>query len=92
MNKSDLSLKLQMNNNSFSRSDIDESIFCILDYISETLSAANRVEIRTFGSFSTRKRSKRISRNPKTGNCISVEEKYHPYFRAAKDLKASIKN
>jgi len=54
------------------------------------LSEGDRVELRGFGTFSTRLRSERISRNPKTGKSISVEKKNHPYFRAAKNLKKAI--
>ena len=35
-------------------------------------------------------REKRISRNPKTGTSVLVEEKSHPYFRASKNLKESL--
>jgi len=56
------------------------------------LSQGERIEIRGFGSFSVRKRDKRIGRNPKTGKHISVEKKYHPYFRASKDVKETLKN
>ena len=51
-----------------------------------------RIEIRGFGTFSTRKRETRIARNPKTGRAIKVNSKYHPYFRAAKSLKTSLKD
>jgi integration host factor subunit beta len=48
------------------------------------------VEIRNFGSFSARKRDKRLSRNPKSGTSVLVEPKNHPYFRASKNLKESL--
>ena len=74
----------------FSEEDLEKSTNTILNFISETLYKGNRVEIRNFGTFSTRKREKRISRNPKTGTSVLVEEKSHPYFRASKHLKESL--
>jgi len=90
MNKSNLLEKLKLKKNSFSEEDLESSINLILQFISSTLREANRVEIRNFGTFSARKREKRLSRNPKTGTSVLVESKNHPYFRASKNLKKSL--
>jgi integration host factor subunit beta len=90
MNKSDLLRKLKEKRDTFPEEDLESSINLILHFISRTLQEANRVEIRNFGTFSARKRAKRISRNPKTGTSVLVEPKYHPYFRASKNLKESL--
>ena len=90
MNKSDLLENLKSKNDSFSEEDVENSINLILKFISNTLGKANRVEIRNFGSFSARKRDKRLSRNPKSGTSVLVEPKNHPYFRASKNLKESL--
>ena len=90
MNKSDLLQSLKSKNDSFSEEDVESSINLILQFISSTLKEANRVEIRNFGSFSARRRVKRLSRNPKSGTSVLVEPKNHPYFRASKNLKESL--
>ena len=90
MNKSDLLRKLKEKRDTFPEEDLESSINLILYFISRTLQEANRVEIRNFGTFSARKRSKRLSRNPKTGKSVYVESKNHPYFRASKNLKESL--
>ena len=90
MNKSDLLEKLKLKRVSFSEEDLNNSIHLILQFIASTLGKANRVEIRNFGTFSARKREKRLSRNPKTGTSVLVESKNHPYFRASKNLKESL--
>ena len=90
MNKSDLLENLKSKNDSFSEEDVESSINLILQFISNTLTEANRVEIRNFGSFSVRRRVKRLSRNPKSGTSVLVEPKNHPYFRASKNLKESL--
>ena len=90
MNKSDLLRKLKEKRDTFPEEDLESSINLILHFICSTLEEANRVEIRNFGTFSKRKREKRLSRNPKTGTSVLVEPKYHPYFRASKNLKESL--
>jgi integration host factor subunit beta len=90
MNKSDLLRKLKEKRDTFPEEDLESSINLILYFISRTLQEANRVEIRNFGTFSVRKRAKRLSRNPKTGTSVYVESKNHPYFRASKNLKESL--
>tara|TARA_B100002019_G_scaffold77775_1_gene67129 strand:- start:2179 stop:2457 length:279 start_codon:yes stop_codon:yes gene_type:complete len=90
MNKSDLIKKLFKKKDSLTEDDLEKSTNTILNFLSDTLSKGDRVEIRNFGTFSTRKREKRISRNPKTGTSVLVPEKSHPYFRASKNLKQSL--
>ena len=90
MNKSDLLRKLKEKRDTFPEEDLESSINSILYFISRTLQEANRVEIRNFGTFSVRKRAKRLSRNPKTRTSVYVESKNHPYFRASKNLKESL--
>ena len=91
MNKSDLLVKLKTKKDLISEEDLESSVNLILQFISSTLEESNRVEIRNFGTFSARKREKRLSRNPKTGTSVLVETKNHPYFRASKNLKDSLK-
>tara|TARA_X000000950_G_C13707164_1_gene574654 strand:+ start:541 stop:819 length:279 start_codon:yes stop_codon:yes gene_type:complete len=90
MNKSQIICNLSSKAELFSDDDIERSINAILKLFSDSLANADRVEIRNFGTFSTRKRQRRISRNPKTGKSVLVEAKNHPYFRASKHLKESL--
>ena len=90
MNKSDLVKSLLLKSNSFSYDDIEKSVESILDLITKSLINNERVEVRNFGTFSTRSREQRLSRNPKTGSSVLVEQKNHPYFRASKNLKQSL--
>ena len=90
MNKSQIIKNLAKKTQHSTEDDVERSIHQIINFISETLSKADRVEIRNFGTFSIRPRQRRFSRNPKTGTSILVEAKNHPYFRPSKNLKASI--
>ena len=73
-----------------SRKDSEVILEAILDGIARSLIAGDKVEIRGFGSFSTRQRQGRIGRNPKTGVRVDVPAKRIPCFRPSKDLKALI--
>ena len=90
MNKSELIDHISNKSDTFSEDDIEKSINSILNLITQSLSSNNRVEVRSFGTFSVRSREKRLSRNPKTGTTVLVEAKNHPYFRASKNLKQSL--
>ena len=92
MNRSKLISNLIEKNQFLSKNDVEDSVSLMLGTVSDTLAQGGRVELRGFGSFSTRKRNRRISRNPKTGKSILVQEKKHPYFRASKRLKEALNN
>ena len=51
------------------------------------LSRGDRVELRGFGAFSVKKREARVGRNPRTGEAVSVDEKWVPFFKAGKELR-----
>ncbi len=91
MNKSDLVSNVFQNINSLNKSDIDLGVNEILEIISSSLEKRRRVEVRGFGTFSVRKRNKRIARDPSSGSSVVVMKKYHPYFRASKSLKLKVK-
>ena len=92
MNKSDLVHKVSKKLVDLKKSDVDEATNKLTDLISTTLIKKDRVEIRGFVSFSTRKRTARLARNPKTGSSIIVSSKFLPYFRASKSLRESLNN
>lgn len=51
------------------------------------MASGNRVELRGFGAFSVKKRDARMGRNPRTGESVSVDEKYVPFFKTGKRLR-----
>ena len=92
MNKSDLVIKISRKLARFKRADLEEATDQLTTLIFNALSRNDRVEIRGFGTFSTRKRGARLARNPKTGSSIAVNSKFHPYFRASKLLRQLVNN
>ena len=59
----------------------------VFDTVIQSLAKDDKVELRGFGSFTTRKRKPRKGRNPKTGEVVQVPSKRVPFFKAGKDLK-----
>ena len=62
----------------------------LLKIVRETLVAGERIEIRNFGTFSTRERLPRAARNPKTGVKVRVERNLAPVFKFSSELRAQI--
>ena len=92
MNKSDLIKNISFNIGNVKKNDTEEAVNLLINLISKSLLEKNRVEIRGFGSFSSRYRPVRLARNPKTGTSITVGSKFYTYFRPSKLLKQQVKN
>lgn len=56
----------------------------------EALAAADRVEIRGFGSFSVKNYDGYTGRNPKTGARVEVQPKKLPAFRPGRELRSLV--
>ena len=69
------------------RKDSEQIVDTIFDSIVHALRSGDKIEIRGFGSFRTRKRQPRIGRNPKTGAKVDVPAKKIPFFKPSKELK-----
>ena len=67
--------------------DVENIVNAILDEITDALATGNRVELRGFGAFSVKNRPARTARNPKTGDKVSVDEKWVPFFKTGKELR-----
>ena len=62
----------------------------VFNEISNTLESQERVELRGFGAFSTRKREARTARNPRTGRSINLDERVTIYYRPGNALKDKV--
>ena len=69
------------------RKDSEMIVEAIFDSMVRSLRAGERIEIRSFGSLSTRPRKPRVGRNPKTGARVEVPARRIAYFKASKALK-----
>ena len=90
MNRSDLVTKVFQNIDSLNKNDIELGINQILEVLSLSLEKKNRIEIRGFGTFSTRNKVARVGRNPKTGIEAEISERRVITFRASNNMKQSI--
>ena len=90
MTKSELIELIATKQTQLSVKDVELAIKTIIEQMSETLSAGNRIEIRGFGSFSLHYRAPRIGRNPKTGESVGLAGKYVPHFKPGKDLRERV--
>ena len=69
------------------RKDSEIIVETIFESVVRSLRAGDKIEVRGFGSFRTRKRKPRVGRNPKTGARVEVAAKKIPYFKPSKELK-----
>ena len=86
MTKSELIEKIAGKNPHLMVKDVERIVSVILDKITSSLAQGDRVEFRGFGSFSVRKRSARMAKNPRTGEAVKVEERCIPHFKTGKQL------
>jgi integration host factor subunit beta len=85
--KSELVQRLAARNPHLYQRDIENIVDAILGEIAGALSRGDRVELRGFGAFSTKQRQARTGRNPRTGDKVSVDEKFVPFFKTGKEMR-----
>jgi integration host factor subunit beta len=73
-----------------SQKETEVIVGIILQSITESLSAGDKVELRGFGSFRIRERKPRVGRNPKSGELVEVPAKKVPFFKAGKELRERV--
>lgn len=92
MTKSDLIEILSERQSLLNYRDVELAVKLILEQMSGSLSNGERIEIRGFGSFTLHHRPARVGRNPKSGESVSLEEKYVPHFKPGKELRDRVNN
>ena len=76
----------------FQKKDIEKVTNIIFSELKKALKREERVEIRGWGSFSTRNQKSSIRRNPKTGDKIAVPAKKVIYWKMSKEMFKKINN
>ncbi|MBL1406338.1 MAG: integration host factor subunit beta [Hyphomicrobiales bacterium] len=87
MIKSELVEKIAAKNPHLYQRDVENIVNAILGEITNALANGNRVELRGFGAFSVKNRQPRVGRNPRTGEKVTVAEKWVPFFKTGKELR-----
>ncbi len=89
MNKSDLIEKLVSKAN-LPRKRAEAVVNLIFDEMAAALVNDDRIEIRGFGSFVSKRYRARSGRNPRTGETIPVPAKRLPFFKVGKELRERV--
>lgn len=89
MNKSDLIEKLA-SQKGVTKKRAEGIVNVIFEMMTDSLVGADRIEIRGFGSFTTRTYKGYKGRDPRNGRGIEVTPKKLPYFKASKKLLAEL--
>ena len=87
MIRSELVAQLASENPGLTTRDVESIVSCFFDEIVAQLAQGGRVELRGFGTFSTRARDARTGRNPRTGDAVEIEAKHVPYFKPGKEMR-----
>ncbi len=87
MIRSELVQRLAGENPDLSIKDVERIVDVFFDEITARLAEGGRVELRGFGAFSTRSRTARVGRNPRTGESVDVDAKRVPYFKPGKEMR-----
>jgi integration host factor subunit beta len=90
MIRSELIDKLVANNPGLAARDIEAIVDCFFEEIVGQLARGGRVELRGFGTFSTRARDARTGRNPRTGAAVEINAKRVPHFKPGKEMRARL--
>lgn len=90
--KSELIEKIAQKQGHLQHKDIELSVKSMIEQMSHALSSGERIEIRGFGSFSLHFRPPRIGRNPRSGENVTLTEKYVPHFKPGKELRERVNN
>ena len=90
MTKSELILKITNKNSFLYQKDVYKIIDTLFNSVSKALKDGDRVELRGFGTFTTKLRNARIGRNPKTGEPVAIPQKKMPFFKMGKLMKERI--
>ncbi|WP_277751513.1 integration host factor subunit beta [Aurantiacibacter suaedae] len=87
MIRSELLQSLAEDNPDLRAEEVEQVVDLFFDEIAQRLSEGGRVELRGFGTFSTRQRDARSGRNPRTGDSVDVPAKKVPYFKPGKEIR-----
>lgn len=74
-----------------SKTQTREIVQKTFDAITHALVTERRIELRNFGVFEVKKRAARNTRNPKTGELMSIPERYFVNFKPGKEMEERVR-
>jgi integration host factor subunit beta len=90
MLKSELIQLLASKQPHLSHSDVDTAVTLLINKMINELASGGRVEIRGFGAFSLKHYQSKLGRNPRTGEIVSVPQKYGVHFKPGGDMRTRV--
>ncbi|MFV5913573.1 HU family DNA-binding protein [Bacillus cereus] len=90
MNKTEL-IKNVAQNAEISQKEATVVVQTVVESITNTLAAGEKVQLIGFGTFEVRERAARTGRNPQTGKEMQIAASKVPAFKAGKELKEAVK-
>ncbi|MGR5993820.1 HU family DNA-binding protein [Bacillus cereus] len=90
MNKTEL-IKNVAQNAEISQKEATVVVQTVVESITNTLVAGEKVQLIGFGTFEVRERVARTGRNPQTGEEMQIATSKVPAFKAGKELKEAVK-
>ena len=74
-----------------SKKDAEKAVNAVLETITSTVAAGDKVQLIGFGSFEVRERAEKKARNPRTGEAMKVAACKAPAFKAGLAFKNAVK-
>jgi integration host factor subunit beta len=90
MLKSELIQLLASKQPHLSHADVDNAVTLLINKTISELASGGRVEIRGFGAFSLKHYKAKLGRNPRTGEMVSVPQRYGVHFKPGGDMRARV--
>ncbi len=76
--------------NDIPKKDAEKALTAVISAITDALVSGEKVQLVGFGTFEVRDRKEKESKNPRTGETITVPAKKAPAFKAGKALKDAV--
>ncbi|MBQ0134681.1 MAG: HU family DNA-binding protein [Clostridiales bacterium] len=73
-----------------SKKDSEKAVAALMDTVTATLAAGEKIQLTGFGSFEVKDRPARVGHNPKTNEQIEIAASRVPQFKAGKALKDAV--
>lgn len=73
-----------------SKKDAEKAVTALLESVTETLKAGDRIALTGFGTFEVKERAARTGKNPRTGEPVQIAAARVPVFKAGKVLKDAV--
>jgi integration host factor subunit alpha len=74
----------------FSQRSAGELVDAVFDKLKKTLLAEESIKIVQFGTFTVRKKSSRVGRNPRTGETMEISKRSMVSFRPSKVVREKL--